>query len=274
MRKIISFTHATLDGYIDDPHEWSFQYSDEELQGYGLEMTLAADALLLGRITYEGMAQAWPTRGGNPFADHVNSITKYVVASQPVDTTAWDPTMVIAGPDVLDEVSRLKQAEGGDLLIWGTGELTDALAAAGLLDEYRICTSPVIKGGGEPLFRPASAGTVELLDTKILPPAPSSTPTAPPQPPDPNRATRREPDKKDEITTSRVGRAASSARRIRRWPLGPVRPLMARCRPVGRVRRRRAGRVRGRRLVRGGPRRRRGLGGRRRRRGVARRSAA
>ena len=86
MRKIINFTHATLDGYIDNPHEWSFQYSDEELQDYGLEMTLAADALLLGRITYEGMAQAWPTRGGNPFADHVNSITKYVVASQPVDT--------------------------------------------------------------------------------------------------------------------------------------------------------------------------------------------
>ena len=153
MRKIISFTHATLDGYIDDPHEWSFQYSDEELQDYGLKMTLAADALLLGRITYEGMAQAWPTRGGNPFADHVNSITKYVVASQPVDTTAWDPTVVIAG---------------SDLLIWGTGQLTDALAAAGLLDEYRICTSPVIKGGGEPLFRPASTGTVELHDTKVF----------------------------------------------------------------------------------------------------------
>ena len=168
MRKIIAFTHATLDGYIDDPHEWSFQYSDEELQGYGLKMTRAADALLLGRITYEGMAQAWPTRGGNPFADHVNSITKYVVASQPVDTTAWDPTVVIAGPDLLDEVSRLRQAEGGDILIWGTGQLTDALAAAGLLDEYRICTSPVIKGGGEPLFRPASTGTVELLDTKTF----------------------------------------------------------------------------------------------------------
>jgi hypothetical protein len=65
VRKIISFTHATLDGYIDDPHKWSFQYSNEELQAYGLKMTLAADALLLSRITYEGMAQAWPTRGGN-----------------------------------------------------------------------------------------------------------------------------------------------------------------------------------------------------------------
>ena len=74
--------------------------------------------------------------------------------------------MVIAGPDLLDDVGRLKQAEGGDQIIWGTGQLTDALAAAGLLDEYRICTSPVIKGGGEPLFRPASAGTLELLDTR------------------------------------------------------------------------------------------------------------
>jgi dihydrofolate reductase len=168
LRTIISFTHATLDGYIDNPHEWSFEYADEELQSYGLEMHLAADALLLGRVTYEGMAEAWPTRGGDPFSDHVNAITKYVVASQPVDTASWDPTVVIAGADLIDEVRRLKQAEGGDIVIWGTGQLTDALAAAGLLDEYRISTVPVIKGGGEPLFRPASAGTLELLDTKAF----------------------------------------------------------------------------------------------------------
>jgi dihydrofolate reductase len=168
MRKIINFSHATLDGYIDEPHEWSFQYSNEELQDYLLEMHLAADALLLGRITYQGMAEAWPAQGGNPFADHVNSITKYVVASKPVDTTAWDPTVVIAGPDLVDEVSRLRKAKGGDILIWGTGQLTDTLVAAGLLDEYRICTSPVIKGSGESLFRAASAGPVDLLDTKVF----------------------------------------------------------------------------------------------------------
>ncbi len=168
MRKIVSFTHATLDGYIDEPHKWSFPYADEEFQAYGLEMTLKADALLLGRITYDGMALAWPGRGGNPFADHVNAITKYVVASQPVDDTAWEPAVVIPGVDVIEEVTRLKEAEGGDILTWGTGQLTDALAAAGLLDEYRICTSPLIKGEGEPLFRPASAGTLELLDTKVL----------------------------------------------------------------------------------------------------------
>jgi dihydrofolate reductase len=168
MRKIITFTHATLDGYIDEPHKWSFQYADAEFQEYAMEMTLRADALLLGRITYEGMAQAWPTRSGDPFSDHVNAITKYVVASEPVDTTAWAPTEVIAGPDLADEVSRLRQGDGGEIVIWGTGQLTDALAAAGLLDEYRICTSPVIKGGGEPLFRPASTATLELLDTKVF----------------------------------------------------------------------------------------------------------
>ena len=73
--------------------------------------------------------------------------------------------MVIPGADLVDEVRRLKQVDGSHILIWGTGQLTDTLAAAGLLDEYRISTAPVIKGGGEPLFRPSSTGTVELLDT-------------------------------------------------------------------------------------------------------------
>ncbi len=168
MRKIINFTHATLDGYIDEPHTWSMEYANDDVQGYLLNMHLAADALLLGRNTYEGMAQAWPNYGGNPFGDHVNSITKYVVATQPVDTTLWNPTVIVPGAALIDTIKQLKDADGGDILIWGTGQLTDALAMAGLLAEYRICTSPVIKGSGEPLFRPASAGTVELLDTKTF----------------------------------------------------------------------------------------------------------
>jgi dihydrofolate reductase len=168
VRKIINFTHATLDGYIDDPHLWSMSYADDEVQGHLLTMHQAADALLLGRVTYDGMAQAWPNYGGNPFGDHVNSMTKYVVASQPVDTTLWNPTVVIPGAALVNEIARLKETEGSDILIWGTGQLTDALVAAALLDEYRICTSPVIKGNGEPLFRPASAGTLELLDTKTF----------------------------------------------------------------------------------------------------------
>ncbi len=172
MRKIINFTHATLDGYIDNPQDWWLPYVDDDVKEYELEMHMAADATLLGRITHEGMAQAWPHMGNHPFAeafvDHVNSITHYVVASEPVDTTIWEPTVVIPGPNMLNEVNRLKHTDGRNILMWGTGHLTDALAAAGLLDEYRISWAPVIKGSGQPLFRPASSGTLELLDTKVF----------------------------------------------------------------------------------------------------------
>ncbi|GII60650.1 pyrimidine reductase [Sphaerisporangium krabiense] len=169
MRKIIVSTFATLDGFIDDPHLWSLRYADEESGKYGLDLALSADALLLGRVTWEGMAQAWPGMGGNPYGDHVNAVTKYVVASRPVDTSAWNPTVVIPGGDLIPEVTKLKQQDGGNILIWGNGRLTDALAAAGLLDEYHVWVYPVIKGEGEPLFRKESAGTLELLGATTFP---------------------------------------------------------------------------------------------------------
>ncbi|WP_040840016.1 dihydrofolate reductase family protein [Nocardia brevicatena] len=165
MRRIIASTNTTLDGYIDNPHEWSMQYNDPGAQRYALDLTLGAGALLLGRVTYEGMAQAWPHMGGNPYSDHVNGIEKYVVASEQVDVEAWGPATVIAGDDVLDTVGRLKQTDGDDVLIWGNGRLTDTLATAGLLDEYRIWVYPVIKGGGEPLFRAESRASLEHIDT-------------------------------------------------------------------------------------------------------------
>ncbi|MFE1957195.1 dihydrofolate reductase family protein [Streptomyces sp. NPDC059479] len=164
MRRIIASTYATLDGYIDNPHEWSLQYNDEAAQKRAFELALGADTLLLGRVTYEGMAQAWPNMGGNPYADHVNAIPKYVVASEPVDTAAWGPATLIPGGELADTVGRLKQQDGADILIWGCGRLTDDLATAGLLDEYRIWVYPVIKGDGQPLFRSASTCPVELAD--------------------------------------------------------------------------------------------------------------
>lgn len=164
MRKIIASTYTTLDGFIDDPHEWSLGYNSEDAMAYAFAMTTGCDALLLGRVTYEGMAQAWPNMGGNPYADHVNAMTKYVVASQAVDTTAWSPTVVIPGDDLAARVAELKEQDGGDILIWGNGRLTDGLARHGLLDEYRIWIYPVLRGRGEPLFRPESVTGVELAD--------------------------------------------------------------------------------------------------------------
>jgi dihydrofolate reductase len=129
MRRIIASTYTTLDGYIDSPHEWSLQYNDPGALQYALDLTLGADALLLGRATYEGMAQAWPHMGGNPYADHVNGMDKYVVASEPVDTRGWGPTTVVPGDDLLSAVKQLKGFVGSDILIWGNGRLTDALAS-------------------------------------------------------------------------------------------------------------------------------------------------
>lgn len=165
MRKITAFTYTTLDGFIDNPHEWSLSHNSEDAMAYAMALTTGCDTLLLGRITYEGMAQARPNMGGNPYADHVNAMTKYVVASHPVDTAAWNPTVVIPGDDGTARIAKLKAQDGADILIWGNGRLTDHLATAGLLDEYRIWIYPVLKGQGEPQFRPESVTSIELTDT-------------------------------------------------------------------------------------------------------------
>ena len=165
MRRIIASTYTTIDGFIDNPHEWSLQYNDASAQQYALDLALGASALLLGRVTYEGMAQAWPHMGGNPYADHINTIDKYVVASNPVDAETWSPATVVPGADLVRGVSHIKSTGEGDILIWGNGQLTDALAHAGLLDEYRIWIYPVVKGDGEPLFRPESRTGLEHAGT-------------------------------------------------------------------------------------------------------------
>ncbi|WP_328475216.1 dihydrofolate reductase family protein [Actinoplanes sp. NBC_00393] len=165
MRRIIASTLTTLDGYIDNPHLWSMSYNSPDALKYALDLTLGCDALLLGRVTYEGMAQAWPTMGGNPYADHVNSITKYAVTSTLDKPADWDNSRLIRGDELIPAVTALKSEPGADILTWGCGRLTDDLAANGLLDEYRIWVHPVIKGEGEPLFRPQSVTALEHAET-------------------------------------------------------------------------------------------------------------
>ncbi|HEX6682566.1 MAG TPA: dihydrofolate reductase family protein [Candidatus Limnocylindrales bacterium] len=165
MRKVIASTYTTLDGYIDNPHVWSMQHNSPDAMEYALKLTLGCDALLLGRVTYEGMAQAWPGMGGNPYADHVNTIAKYAVSATLDKPADWSNSTIIPGGDLISEVTKLKSQPGNDILTWGCGRLTDDLAKHGLLDEYRIWIYPVIKGEGEPLFRPDSVTPVQLTDT-------------------------------------------------------------------------------------------------------------
>jgi dihydrofolate reductase len=165
MRKIIASTYATLDGIIDNPHLWSMQYTNEQAQAYALKLVLGSDALLLGRVTFEGMALAWPNMGGNPYADRVNTIPKYVVSSTLEKADGWNNSTVIHGDDLVTEVTKLKHQPGENILIWGCGQLTDALMQHGLLDEYRIWLYPVVRGEGQRLFRPGVEATLEHVDT-------------------------------------------------------------------------------------------------------------
>ncbi|GIF70747.1 dihydrofolate reductase family protein [Asanoa siamensis] len=165
MRRIIASTYATLDGFIDNPHLWSMRHNSPDAMAYALDLALGCDALLLGRVTYEGMAQAWPAMGGNPYADHVNSIAKYAVSSTLREPAAWNNSAIIPGDQVHKAVTDLKHQPGKDILIWGNGRLTDDLAAHGLLDEYRVWIYPVLKGSGEPLFRPESVTALAHVGT-------------------------------------------------------------------------------------------------------------
>ncbi|GAA4186426.1 dihydrofolate reductase family protein [Streptosporangium oxazolinicum] len=163
MRKIIAKTHTSLDGFIDNPHLWSMPYSNEAVQKYSMDLVLTSDTLLLGRVTYVGMAQAWPGRS-NPYADHVNAMEKYVVSST-LEKAEWEPSTIVHGDDLVATATELKRRPGGNIMIWGCGRLTDTLMEHGLLDEYRLLVSPVIVGKGQRLFRGEDVtASLELVD--------------------------------------------------------------------------------------------------------------
>ncbi|MEU0568954.1 dihydrofolate reductase family protein [Nonomuraea sp. NPDC005983] len=164
MRRVIATVYATLDGYIDNPQEWSLSYATEDSGAFAFDLLRGCDALLMGRVTYEGFSQAWPSVPGE-FADRINGMPKYVVSST-LGEVGWNAT-VLKG-EVADEVAALKRQPGGDILMYGTGRLTDTLMEHGLLDEYHIWVYPVIKGKGDPLFRPGTSATLTPSGTRTF----------------------------------------------------------------------------------------------------------
>jgi dihydrofolate reductase len=161
-------TYVTLDGFIDEPGRWSFPFWSEEAAQFKARELVASDALLLGRITYQGFAAAWPTmEGTGDFGERMNSMPKYV-ASRTLATATWNAT-IIRG-EVADEVRRLKAEDGGDLLIGGSGQLIDYLTAQDLIDEYRLMVHPIVLGNGEKrLFAGAPRRTLRLVETVAFP---------------------------------------------------------------------------------------------------------
>lgn len=168
MRRIINSTYVSLDGVIEHPEQWQFDYLDDTTNQFEADQLFASDALLMGRRTYQGFAAAWPSQTG-PFADRINTMAKYV-ASTTLHQGDWANTTIING-DLVQEVTRLKQQPGRDILLYGFGPVAQTLLAHGLLDEVRLWVHPVFVGTGGPsdlLFRQGNAARMTLVDTKPL----------------------------------------------------------------------------------------------------------
>ena len=162
MSRLVESTFVTLDGVIDSPEKWGPPYWDDEHAAYARKLLFAADALLLGRVTYEGFAQAWPSRTGDDYSDRINGMPKHV-ASRTLHETEWNATIVEG--DVAEAVAGLKRQPGGNLLKFGTGELDRALIPNGLVDELHLWVFPVLAGGGQRLIEGIETTHLKLLDT-------------------------------------------------------------------------------------------------------------
>jgi dihydrofolate reductase len=162
MRKLVETTFVTLDGVIGSPQEWGPPYWNDEHANYARKLLFAADALLLGRATYEAFAEAWPSRTGDDYSDRINSLPKYV-ASRTLGEATWNAT-IIKG-DVAEEVARLKQQPGENILKFGTGELDRTLIAHELIDEFHFWVFPVLAGGGQRLIESIETTHLKLVDT-------------------------------------------------------------------------------------------------------------
>ena len=165
MRKIIESTLMSLDGVFGDPHVWATEYFDSEAERHALELLSTANAMLMGRRTYEFFAAAFPHQTGE-YGDRINKIRKYVF-SNTLKNADWSNSLVISG-DVVAEVAKLKEQGDGDLVIYGHGMLGRTLLENDLLDELKVWVHPLYLGQGLSLFQGASKKKLTLVATKTL----------------------------------------------------------------------------------------------------------
>ena len=169
MRKVIVEAEVSLDGVMGGDYEdfWPliFQFHSADVTAYLDDLLFMPDALLLGRETYEGFAQLWPTMEGK-MADKINSMPKYVASRTLKEPLAWNATLI--NGDVAEEIRKLKQEPGKNLLQYGVGELTHTMLTQGLVDELRILVYPFTFGKGARIFAHMDVHTLKLLDTQTF----------------------------------------------------------------------------------------------------------
>jgi dihydrofolate reductase len=169
MRKIIVEAEISLDGIIDGegPDFWAqiFKYHSSDVSDYLNDLLFVPDALLMGRRTYEGFAEVWPTREGK-MADRINSMPKYVASRTLQEPLAWNATLIKG--DVAQEIGKLKQEPGKALLQYGLGELTNTMLRHDLVDEVRLLVFPFTFGKGQRTFENLDTFSLKLVDTKAF----------------------------------------------------------------------------------------------------------
>lgn len=166
MRIVVS-DFMSLDGVVQAPGHseedrdggfahggWSMRYFDPDAMGQAIDEAMSGtEALLFGRRTWQVMAAAWPERAGDPFADRMNAITKYVVSTTLSDPErTWANSTLLAADDLVGEVQRLRRRDGGDVQVMGSATLARTLIGHDLVDEYRLMIEPIVLGGGKRLF--------------------------------------------------------------------------------------------------------------------------
>jgi len=175
MGRIVVTEFVSLDGVMEDPGGaesfkhggWSFEISrGDEGDRFKLDEAMQSDALLLGRVTYDGFAAAWPSREGE-FADKFNNMPKYVVSST-LESPGWNNTTVLKG-DLASEVARVKEEQDGDIVVHGSAQLAQSLLEHDLVDELRLMVYPVVLGSGKRFFGDTSdKKRLQLADSKVV----------------------------------------------------------------------------------------------------------
>jgi dihydrofolate reductase len=174
MGRIVVTEFVSVDGVMEDPGGsesfrhggWTFEIDSGEGTTFKLEETMSSEALLLGRVTYEGFADAWPSREGD-FADRFNTMPKYVVSST-LEEPEWNNSTVLEG-DVVEAVAKLREEQEGDIVVHGSARLAQTLLEHDLVDELRLMVFPVVLGSGKRLFAETTdKKRLQLVDSRVV----------------------------------------------------------------------------------------------------------
>jgi len=176
MRKLVVSEYSTLDGVIEDPggldtfkqNNWHFPFFNEDVQKYKFTELAETDVLVLGRRTYQEFAPVWPSvTDETGYADRINHLHKYVFSTT-LSQLEWNNSRLIKG-DIAEAISKLKQEDGQDIMVFGSSELVYQLDQQNLIDEYRILVHPVVVGRGKRLFRDGNTmQAFKLVSTQQL----------------------------------------------------------------------------------------------------------